>query len=509
MIGIVETMSFSPGESQAQNRFLPDTVLAVLPADILQALAFSGRRLGLPLYFSGGVVRDWVLGRRPADVDLTVAAGALDYAQELAGMVDAAFVPLSPEEGVARVVRGDCCLDISQFREGTTAIETDLCRRDFSVNALALAFDCHTLSWADSGRIIDPTHGLADIDGKVVRLAHPQAFSSDPLRLLRAYRFQVVLGGSIEAETRDAITRQASLIATVSGERVAAELEAIFASGSVHLAISGMAESGLLFHVFPELGPGVGLAQPSSHHLDVFGHSLEALRQMELIVRSPGDFFGDCLDAVAAYLHEPRQVIRLMYAALLHDLGKTITAAEKGGRIVFHNHDEAGSALFMAIARRLRLGNEDSRRISQLVRQHMWPFHLQNARVRTGVTPRAILKLGKAAGDDLIGLFLLAMADSLAGQGPGKPMGMEEGVARLFGEVHRAYQGWIKPMISRPLLTGDDLIQELRLTPGPIFSQILDGLLEARVAAPEMTRAEALDWVRAFCRQAEKSLQRS
>lgn len=501
-------MSPYPAESQGKNRFLPVSVLSALPSEIIRGMALAGRGRGGPLYFSGGVVRDWVLGRIPSDFDLTIASGALDYARELAASLGAAFVPLSVDEGVARVVRGNICLDVSQFREGTTSIEADLSRRDFSVNALAVAFDCDRQSFADSGRIIDPLNGVVDIASKVIRLAHPQAFSADPLRMIRAYRFQAVFNWSVDRQTSEAIVRQADLIRQVSGERVSAELDLLFASGSAYQAICAMAETGLLFHVLPELKPGVGLGQPSSHHLDVFGHSLETLRQMELIVRTPQDFFSGLSDEVTAYLQEPRQIIRLFYAALLHDLGKTITSADKEGRITFHNHDEAGVGLFLKIAGRLRLSNEDSRRVGQLVKQHMWPFHLHNARMRTSVTPKAILRLGKAAGEDLIGLFLLVMADSLAGQGPGKPMGMEEGVDGLFTEVFSAYQGQIKPLITTPLLTGDDLIQELGLTPGPVFKRILDGLLEARVEVPEMTRAEALGWVRSFCCQEEKTLQR-
>lgn len=502
------TMSFYPVESQGKNRFLPVTVLAALPTEILHAMADVGRGRMLPLYFSGGVVRDWVLGRTPSDIDLTIASGAMDYARELAALLGGAFVPLSPEEGVARVVRGNVCLDVSQFREGTTTIEADLSRRDFSANALAVAFDCNNQLFAENGRIIDPLNGLADIDSKVIRLAHQQALSADPLRMIRAYRFQAVLSWRVDQETSEAIARQSHLIRQVSGERIAAELDLLFGCGSPYQAICDMVKTGLLLHVLPELGPGVGLEQPSSHHLDVFGHSLETLRQMELIVRSPGDFFRDLADEVSVYLQEPRQKIRLFYAALLHDLGKTVTAVEKEGKITFYNHDEAGVGLFSEIACRLRMSNEDRRRIGQLVKQHMWPFHLQNARMRTGVTPKAILKLGKASGDDLVGLFLLTMADSLAGQGPGKPMGMEEGVDRLFTDVFSAYQRQIKPLIAAPLLTGKDLIRELNLTPGPVFKRILDGLLEARVGVPEMTRSEALDWVRDFCRQ-EKNLCKS
>jgi len=562
------TMSFPLDESQAKNR-LPRTilcsigriasaragsdvslsaeVLAPLPEKLLRCLAEISRRLKLPIYFSGGAVRDWLLGQTPADLDITVPSGTLAFAGELARVLNAAYVPLSPVEGVARVVwgsvqslldkdsvqspldggsvqsplegyKGNITVDISQFREGTTTILDDLRRRDFSVNAMAVGFDTLEQTFANGGLVIDPLGGLDDLAHGVLRLTHPQALVADPLRMLRAYRFRAVFDWLIEDETKRAIACQASLIEQVSGERIAYELDTIFACEQCHSAITEMARIGLLFQIFPELGPGVGLLQPSSHHLDVFGHSLETLRQIERIIHEPEAFFN--LQAgteqspcptpagielnlawrqdMSAYLSAPRQRIRLKYAALLHDLGKTTTYAVKEGRITFYNHDEAGVVLLKGIADRLRWSNEDARRIGQLVKQHMWPFHLHNAKVRTGITPKAVLKLVKAAGDDLLGLFFLVMADSLAGQGPGKPDGMEEAVAILFAEVYQTYQVRLKPIMDKPLLTGHDLIQSLHLTPGPFFKQILDALLEERAIEPEMSKTRALAWAEEY-----------
>ncbi|MDD5758293.1 MAG: HD domain-containing protein, partial [Desulfobulbaceae bacterium] len=444
-------MSFSLDESQGKNRLetrLSGEGLASLPAKLLRSLTEISCRRQLPVYFSGGVVRDWLLDTPPADLDITVMRDAMAFARDLAGALGAAYVPLSEVEGVARVVWSDgtFSIDVSQFREGTTTIVDDLMRRDFSVNAMAVELDSVRQTLADDGLLIDPLAGIVDLQHGVIRLAYPKALLADPLRMLRAYRFRAVFDWRIEKETRSAIAAHAPLIGQVSGERIAYELDTIFNCEQSHATVQEMVETGLLFHIFPELSPGVGLLQPSSHHLDVFGHSLETLRQIERIILEPQAFFdfggnvqqgSDWHHDMQEYLGAPRQKIRLKYAALLHDLGKTLTCAEKEGRITFYNHDEAGVALLKGIAARLRWSHEDSCRISQLVKQHMWPFHLHNAKTRTGITPKAVLKLVKAAGDDLLGLFLLVMADSLAGQGPGKPLGMERAVAVLFSEVYQ------------------------------------------------------------------------
>ena len=165
----------------------------------------------------------------------------------------------------------------------------------------------------------------------------------------------------------------------------------------------------------------------------------------------------------------------------------------------FYNHDRAGAALFERIAARLRWSGEDRVRISRFIALHMWPFHLNNARRKTRLTPRALLRLAKTIGDDLPGLFLLALADSLAGRGPGRPEDMEHAILALYGEVRQVYEERIQPVLERPRpLSGHDLIREFDLRPGPLFAVILDGLEKAAVEGTVNNKRQALAWVRRF-----------
>ncbi len=189
----------------------------------------------------------------------------------------------------------------------------------------------------------------------------------------------------------------------------------------------------------------------------------------------------------------------LKWGALFHDLGKPETHRLVAEKITFYNHDQAGAAIFEVIAERLHWPKDDRNRVARLIALHMWPFHLSNARLRTGITRKACLRLVKAVGDDLTGLFLLAMADSLAGQGVGKPEGMEENLAVLLREVHGVYAEYIQPVFANPpLVTGHDLIAVFSLEPGPIFKDILDGLVVAQVEGLVTDREEALAWVKMF-----------
>lgn len=504
----------------------PPRVTAALAATRGGLPKGAAAQLQPPLYIAGGAVRDWLRGQFSRDLDFTLPAGAVEFARRLAAELGGAFVLLDAEHDVARVVWHDLNLDFSGFREGAVTIEEDLGKRDFTINSLAIPL----LMTGDNGRhgeLIDPHGGRRDLEAGVIRAVHPQAFVADPLRLLRAYRFQATLelpasgeepalpgagGFCLAPETVELIAQgvAAGLIARVAGERVRAEMDAILAAPRGAEALAAMAvvapgsapDSGLLFQVLPELAAGVGLAQPDSHHLAVTDHCIEAVAGLERVLSDPADFFPEFHGELAAWLADPAHPDRelsLRWAALLHDLGKAAALRLREGKITFHNHDRIGAELCLGLARRLRFSRRRGELVQLLVANHMWPFHLANARWRQGITVRACLRLVRALGDDLPALFLLAMADSLAGRGPGKPADMERNLASLYAEVTRVARERIEPVLSLPpLLDGHDLQTLCGLRPGPVFKEILAGLVQARVEGAVNDREEALAWVERF-----------
>lgn len=464
-------------------------VLALLPGWLRGALAAIRAESGGELYLAGGVVRDLLLNQQPADIDLTVAAGARTWAERLAALTGGALVPLGRQEDAARVVSQGVTVDIASFREGARTIVDDLVRRDLTVNALACRIDSLlTDSRPDETALVpvlDPTGGRDDLRCGLVRAAGAESFRDDPLRLLRVFRFAAILGFAVEAETLALAGRQAGLITRVAPERIAHELDLIMATAAAPAMVEAMAASTLLWAIIPELAAGIGMAQPKSHHLDVWGHSLEALRQMERILAAPVAFFPGSGEAMAAYLRGPERRLRLQWAALLHDLGKPVTHGvreDKGGRITFYNHDLIGAQMFAELALRLRWSNEAREQVGRLIEGHMRPFHLANV-ARTGrLTLRAAIRMLRAAGDDLEGLFLLAMADSLAGRGVARVENMEGELAGLYRHLAQVRAERVVPVRSAPpLLTGRDLIDHLHLPPGPLFKRILAAVEEARM----------------------------
>ncbi len=470
------------------------------PPQLFTALESVAEKLGKQFFLVGGTVRDWLLEITPNDLDFTVDCDAVRCCRNLIhALHGGTFVPLgTAEEDAGRVVWNGFTIDFSSYRRGAATIMEDLALRDFTLNAMALEFSsfCHR---PEDLRLLDPLKGARDLENGLLRSC-PNAFPNDPLRMLRGYRLWARFGFRFDGETLESVYEHVSLISGVSIERVSYEMDLIMASNRAHEVISAMAESELLFQVIPSLQDGVGMLQPASHHLDVFSHSLAALGNMEKIIANPEHFYPECNILLSEYLARPGMAEVLKWGALLHDLGKPATHTvreDKGGRITFYNHDEVGRKLVQNLGRELRWSNEKRERVASLTAMHMHPFHLCNVCRTSGLSKKACLKLARRAGDDLIGLFFLAMADSLAGKGDKKPDAMEEELGSLLCDVLDAYDRHIAPALHGPrFVTGKDLIERFSLQPGPQFSQILDLLQEAQVEGVVNNRDEALTWLK-------------
>lgn len=475
-------------------------VADLFPDGLLEKLAAVHAELPGDLYMTGGTVRDLLLGRQPADIDLTVVHRARLWADRLAHCCGGTYVELGREEDAARVVWQGVDVDFSSFREGASSIEEELHKRDITVNSMALPV--HGLLHDPNCRnhetlpVIDPAGGIRDLDQQLVRNTSRNSFYSDPLRMLRVFRFAAVLGFSIDPDTLEMVRLQRQKIDRVSLERVAHELDLIMASNRAHWAFALMRDCGLLWEILPELQAGVGMDQPASHHLEVFDHCLETLRQMEQLLADPGSCFPGKREVMEKYLQANHRSVQLKWAALFHDVGKPATYGineDKGGRITFYNHDLQGADIFTDLARRLRWSNEDTGVVARLIAAHMRPFFLANNQRQGTLTLKACLRLVKSIDEHLPGLFLLAMADALAGKGDGSPEAMEQEVADLFDRLYKVEQENVVPVRSAaPLITGSDLIQELHLKPGPVFRRILAKVEEAQMEHAISTREEAL-----------------
>ena len=479
----------------------PPPLTSFFPEQLLSALGWLRRQKEAEIYISGGTIRDWLLGRRPLDLDITVAKGAEDYCRELLRILqEGVLVPLGTEtEEAARVVWHGMHVDFSSFRKGAGTIEEELHYRDYTINAMALSMS--GVEKAQSDWLIDPLRGMSDLQQGLLQCC-PHAYIDDPLRMLRGYRFQAELGFTLTEKSVIGIAKHCRLINRCAAERILHELNRIMMSTKAAEAIQQMAASGLLWEIFPELQAGVGMAQPGYHHEDVFHHSLSTLASIQRVIDHPHHYFGNHWREMADFLNSVDQCRVLRWAALFHDLGKPATASSgtmENERRTFYNHDRVGRQMFAKIAARLRMKKTDVEAIGSLIEMHMHPFHLSNVRRKEPLSRKALLKIYKKAGENLNGLFVVAMADSLAGQGEKKPENMEGELVELFGEIQQARKMYIEPVLfGKRLLTGNDLIEIFNLEPSPRFKHIFAALEVARVEGRVNDRKEAITWLHRY-----------
>jgi tRNA nucleotidyltransferase/poly(A) polymerase len=437
------------------------------------------------LFLVGGSIRDLLLGRPLKDLDL-VCAGARDFASLMARSHAARLVPLGQDHDPPsfRVVSARDhrdYLDITE-RAGPDII-SDLGRRDFTANALALRLD------NTAPALIDPFQGAKDIRHGLLRMVKPSSLEDDPLRILRGFRLRVQLRWSIEPETRHAMTAAAPLLTRTAGERIAAELRLILEGPEAHPALREMTRGGVLETLFPQITAMRGCLQNRHHHLDVLDHSLEALACCEALLAEPATFFKDLSAAVRTDLSGWR-LPWLKLAVLLHDLGKpgTLGRNPRTGQATFYGHDALGAQLFTDVARRLHLSTAESGYITGLIRHHL---HV-GAILTPTATTRARMRLLRRLGADVIPAVLLCLADTRAALGPASTPGHRHAQHEQGLRLIRDSLGQARETLSAPaLLSGHDLIA-MGLRPGPDLGRVLRMVREAQDVGEIKDREEAV-----------------
>lgn len=446
-------------------------------------------------YVVGGAVRERLLGQpRGADLDLAVKADGYDLAFRAATLspTAATFVPLDRDRGIARIVLRDgppIILDIASLK-GADIFE-DLRNRDFTMNALAV--DAQGFLNDAEQRVLDPTGGLHDLEQKVVRACSDHAFQDDPLRILRAFRFSAGMGFRIARGTRAMMSAHVPALAAVAPERIRDELFAILAAESSHNALNDMEREGILAALFPEIIPMKGCPQNTFHHLDVWDHTLETVRQLELLINRDLTSLEGFTEEVRSYLFsEPvtgrPRVALLKLAALFHDAGKPhARTVDADGRIRFFRHEKISETIFREIGLRLKLASRELRTVGEWIAGHMRPAILLNDRV----TKRAVYRLCRRFQRDVVGLLLLFVADIASSRGP----------ARRAGDGTRAVQGVCRTLAhyremntrQRSLVGGHELMNMFDLEEGPYLGSILKRLTELQGCGEISSRSDALE----------------
>lgn len=477
--------------------------------DVLRRVQTVAHARQWTCYLVGGLVRDHLLdrGRLQMNVDLAVPREAIAHARLLAQELGGAFVLLDEQTGSARVVvkspTGRVELDLSDFRGAT--LEEDLRRRDFTVNAMAIALDDWLRDPAHPPQPIDPLQGRQALQQRCLRPCFAGAMHEDPVRILRAFRFSSQLDFTLDPSLTALMQQAAPRLAAVSGERVRDELVAICAGNRAGWAITSLQAVGALEIIIPELAAGRGMDQGGYHHLDVLGHQLEAVNQSDRILADFAEFSEPLREPLAAYCAEelvegrPRKSL-IKLGALLHDVGKPANRqVHDDGEIWFIGHEHTGAELTGSIVERLRLSNREADMVCQLVRHHLRPGFLSR---EPQLTRRALYRFYKDLDDHGPACLLTWWSDRMATRGPRSNLTQLDQQRSRLEEMFTPYFFKAEEIVRPPrLVDGHRLMQEFHLAPGAVVGELLSAIEEAQAEGVVRSAEEALAFARTHLRE--------
>lgn len=459
-----------------------------IPPD-LRAILDAIRAIGRPRIVGGGV-RDWLLGLAPKDFDIEVGGVGFDELRRVLAPFGATDV-VGRSFGVIKLHTASGEHDFSlPRRESKTgaghrgfAVKPDpqlsdaeaAARRDFTVNAIA--YDPFTDS------VIDPHHGREDLQRRILRHTS-EAFSEDPLRVLRGFQFAARFDFSLATET-------ASLCRTISPSYAELALERVWGEWDKWATLSIKPSRGLtvleetdwLRH-FPEIAALRGTQQDPEWHPegDVFDHTQHCL---DALVELP--------EWQSAGLPHRRQ---LTLAVLAHDFGKPSTTeyAERRGkqRWISPGHESAGGPFSDSFLRRIGAPTELDDKVRPLVQLHLFHHHGQIPFSDNSVR-RLARKLAPATVDDLIAIMR-------ADHNGRPPLRSEDSLARIDELLAKAHELKLQDAAPKPIILGRHLLN-LGYAPSPKFKPTLEAAFEAQLDGDFADEATGLTWLQNHLRE--------
>jgi poly(A) polymerase len=440
---------------------------------------------GHRLYLVGGPVRDALLGRECHDLDFTTDARP-EQVVSIVSPLGATWTTGIAFGTVGVQVSGHRC-EITTFRSDSygagsrkpevefgTTIEGDLGRRDFTVNAMAVALPLDA-----AHPIVDPFDGLEDLVAGVLRtpVAPERSFDDDPLRMLRAARFAAQLGFAVAPEALDAVREMAPRLGIVSSERIRDELVKLLNAPDPRRGLELLVDTGLIDYCLPEVGRLTETVDEHRRHKDVYAHTLTVLEQ-----------------AIGLEPDGPDLVLRL--AALLHDIGKPKTKSiEADGKVSFHHHEVVGADMTRKRLTELRFPRDVVDDVSRLVELHL-RFHGYSGGAWKDA---AVRRYVRDAGPLLDRLHRLTRSDCTT---------RNARKARALASAYDSLEDRIAVLAVeedlnkiRPALNGNEIMAELSLEPGPLVGEAYQYLLNLRLDRGPMSREEAIAELHKWARE--------
>lgn len=370
-----------------------------LTDNIFQIIGMSADEIGLDAYVIGGFVRDFFLKRGTAkDIDIVAVGSGIELAEKVASKLKGdPKISVFKNFGTAMIKHDGVELEFVGARKESydrdsrkPAVESgslkdDQKRRDFTINALALA-----INKSNFGDLLDPFEGIKDLERQLLKtpLDPNTTYSDDPLRMMRAIRFAAQLDFTIELSSLQAITDNKERINIISKERIVDELNKIMLTPKPSKGFALLHKTGLLDYILPELTALQGIEEiEGQRHKDNFWHTLEVV------------------DNICPYTDN----LWLRWAALLHDIGKAPTKKfHKKLGWTFHGHEFVGSKMVYKLFKRLRMPlNDKMKFVQKIVLMSSRPVILSEEHVSDSAVRRLVFDAGEHVED----LMTLCEAD--------------------------------------------------------------------------------------------------
>lgn len=437
------------------------------------------------IYLVGGAIRDFYLGKENFDKDIIVSTDARSFAEELAEIFDASFVALDEENKIYRLVLKDKINYIDVANPIGATLTDDLKRRDLTINSVAI--NLRTFE------IIDLNDGIKDLKEKKIRQISEKNFLDDPLRLLRACRFQAMLGFEIDSELIQIIKKHASKIHQSAVERINYEFLKLFSGDYSAKALIKMDESGLLAEILP-ISQELKKVPPNlHHHLNLFEHSIEVVNQIQKVYEKSSSEVKEHLQKID--FGAATRLAHLKFAGFLHDIGKpdTWTIQEDTGKHRFIKHDDLGSKIVANVLKKAKFSKKQIDYIVKMIKFHIYPSHVVGAR---DTNEKTNMRLIRKMENEVIDVIILAMADRLSARGVEITYEIVEKNITSLQKLLDFYLNVRESMKPLPkLLSGDEIMDFLKIPPSKELGNIIKNLHEAQLAGEITTKDEALELI--------------
>ncbi len=440
----------------------------IIPKEIKNIIEELGKA-GFEAFIVGGCVRDFLVGREPKDWDIATNAKPEDIQKIFKNsfyenkFLTVTVITDSAKDNLKEIeittYRSDAKYSDKRHPDEVVYaknIQEDLSRRDFTINAIAIK---------TSGLkkdVIDPFEGQKDLKKKILRtVGNPEErFSEDALRMLRAVRLATTLDFKIEEETAKAIIKNSIWLEAVSKERIRDEFVKIVMSEKPAEGIELLRELNLLKYILPELLENYGVSQNKHHIYDCYQHALKALE----------------------FCAKKKLNVYVRLASLFHDIAKPRVKAGEGENATFYNHEIVGAKVTFQILNRLKFSKKDIEKITKLVRYHLFYYNVGE------VTESSVRRLVKNVGmENIEELLQVRQADRI---GSGVPKAEPYKLRHLKYIIEKVSKDPISAKMLK--VNGKDIMETLKITPGPKIGYILNILLEYVLDDPEKNDKEFL-----------------